>query len=276
MAKKLPPFVRPSTILKVNCCLLISGLFLIDAAPQNPTLQRSNSDPRFDRNATTNVQRQSSFSENSCSLNYKFDYLLLSLSWPPGSCSTSPQECRKGNNKQFNIHGLWPTIRGTLEPSNCCYDSRFNFRALEPILADLDRYWYSYYDANSNRGFWAHEWRKHGTCSRNIPSLKGETRYFGTTVQMAKQLPVLETLSKSRIKPDNSQSYESSDISKALESLSQGRIVQVECDYELSQPVPILTGVNFCFDSNLKPTDCPQTWRKCQRKLMFRNSPSRT
>lgn len=147
-----------SSSVAVTCCLLVlsCSTFSSLAAPQqNPSLQRSNSDTRFNRNGTTAnaFQRQSSFKENSCSLNYNFDYLQLSLSWPPGSCSTSPQECKKGSNKQFNIHGLWPTIKGTQEPSNCCHEGRFDFRALQPLLADLDEHWYSYYDPNSNRGF---------------------------------------------------------------------------------------------------------------------------
>lgn len=266
---------RTSANSTAICWLILVGCLIsleaAAAAPQNPGLRRSNSDP--------GLARSNSGSGQSCSLNYNFDYLQLSLSWPPGACSTSPQQCRKGSNKQFNIHGLWPTKRGTQEPSNCCAESQnFDLRQLRPILGELDQNWYSYYDPNSNRGFWAHEWRKHGTCSRNVPSLRGETSYFGTTLKLAKQLPLLEALSKSGIQPsDDPQrgAYESGDILRALAPLSQNKVVQIECDYELQQPTPILTGINFCFDSQLKPADCPQTWRKCQRKLLFRSSPTR-
>lgn len=239
-------------------------------------LQRSYSDPRFDRN-NGNLQRSRSFSyRDHCKTNYKFDYIQLTLIWAPGSCSTSAQECKREENRHFTVHGMWPTIKGTQEPSNCCFDNTFDYKSLTKLMPLLNEYWFSYYDTNGNRGFWAHEWLKHGTCSRDIPSLRGEALYFGTTVQLASKLPILEALRNSSIIPDNRKAYKSIDVYNALKPISQGRVLQIDCDYEHNQPTPILTGVNFCFDADLKSTDCPEMKRRCQRELIFPYTSSRT
>lgn len=232
--------------------------------------QRPFSFSRFNRNQMS-LPRQSSYRDH-CKTNYKFDYVQLTLMWAPGACSTSPKECVRVENRYFTVHGMWPTLRGTQEPSDCCFDNTFDIRALQPILPILDQYWFSYYDAHSNKGFWSHEWLKHGTCSRDIESLRGEARYFGNTVQIARQLPILESLNSSNIVPSNNKIYAASDIYKALKAVSQGKVLQISCDYEHNQPNPILTGLAFCFDTNMKPSDCPETKPKCQKNIIFRAS----
>lgn len=239
--------------------------------------QRSFSFSRFNRN-NSSLTRQSSYYNyrDHCKTNYKFDYVQLTLMWAPGACSTSPKECVREENRYFTVHGMWPTIRGTQEPSDCCFDNTFDIRALQPILPVLDQYWFSYYDAGSNKRFWSHEWLKHGTCSRDIASLRGEANYFGSTVQIAKQMPILETLSKANIVPANDKVYPAMDIYKALKVLSQGKVLQLTCDYEHEQPTPILTGLGFCFDNDMKPADCPETKQKCQKNLIFPASSKRS
>lgn len=229
-------------------------------------LRRSQSDTRLNRNST--FHRQSSVRDR-CHTNYNFDYTQLTLQWAPGVCSTSPRACKREVGSHFTIHGMWPTIRGTQEPDYCCFDNTFDFKALEPIMKDLDEYWFSYFDTGSSRSFWAHEWLKHGTCARDIAALRGEPKYFGATLQMAKMMPILQELSKAGIAPDNSKPYQSSAIVKALDTISQGKIIQINCDYEHSQPIPLLTGVSFCFDRDLKPADCPEMRKKCTRQLIF-------
>lgn len=253
--------------------------------PQPNGLQRSQSQPNLNswsdsrsRPPNQGLQRQSSFSNSDhCKTNYKYDYVQLTLQWAPGVCSTSPRECTRVENRYFTIHGMWPTITGTQEPANCCFDNTFNYPAVKPIEKDLDNFWFSYFDSNSrgNRHFWAHEWLKHGTCSRDVAKLRGELPYFQTTLQMAKQMNTLNVLSKSGIVPNDQKSYASGDIVKALQPLSQNKTVTIDCDFEHNQPIPIMTGVNFCFDSELKPKNCPPMRRKCQGQVYFRANQSR-
>lgn len=195
--------------------------------------------------------------------------------WAPGSCSTSPQECKREVNSHFTVHGMWPTQKGTRDPANCCFDNFFDYRALDPIMKDLNEYWFSYYDPSNSRSFWAHEWLKHGTCSKNVPSLRGELNYFGKTVDIAKRTPVLETLKRANIIPANGKPYNSLDVYNALLPLSGNKVISIDCDYEHNQPIPLLVGVNFCFDSDLKPADCPETKRKCKRQIIIPASATR-
>ncbi len=69
----------------------------------------------------------------------------------------------KEDNNQWSIHGLWPQYNDDKYPTYC-KNVEFNYEVLQPILAELEKYW------NSNRGtlgdedFWKHEWQKHGSC----------------------------------------------------------------------------------------------------------------
>lgn len=214
-------------------------------------------------------------SSDHCSTNYSFDYVQLTLVWPPGSCSTSARPCKKEEDKHFTIHGMWPTIKGTQKPAFCCFDNTFDYNALQPLMDDMNEYWYSYY-GDSSREFWTHEWLKHGTCARDFKGFKGELRYFGNTLEIAKKLPILESLKKFNIVPDNERKYSSSDILKALEPIGQGKVVQIDCDLEHHQPTPVLTGIAICFDADSKPADCPASKSRCQKELIFKQTSTKS
>ena len=64
-------------------------------------------------------------------------------------------------NKEWSIHGLWPQISENEYPS-FCKKVNFDIGKLEPILPDLNNYWYS--SKEKNEDFWKHEWQKHGSC----------------------------------------------------------------------------------------------------------------
>lgn len=236
-------------------------------------LRRSLSDSHLYRNKNpifTPFHRQSSFRK--CHTDYRFDYTQLTLMWAPGTCRTSPHACKRTESKHFTIHGMWPTLKGTEEPDFCCFDNTFDYDSIKPLLPALNEYWFSYYDVSDSRSFWEHEWLKHGTCARDIPALRGESKYFGITLGLAQKLDVLGNLKKSNIVPDNDKPYKSSDIYNVLSKLADGKVPQIDCDFEHHQSIPILTGVNFCFDSNLEFSDCPQMKLKCQRLVYFVNN----
>lgn len=68
----------------------------------------------------------------------------------------------EGNN-QWSIHGLWPQYNKENYPSYC-KDVEFDYYNLQPILAELERYWYSNRGTLGDEDFWKHEWQKHGSC----------------------------------------------------------------------------------------------------------------
>jgi ribonuclease T2 len=84
-----------------------------------------------------------------------FAYYLLSLSWSPAFCLSSPvaEECNGPRRFGFVVHGLWPqNERGW--PEHC--DAR---RAVSDDVVE------GIADLMPARGLVYHEWSAHGTCS---------------------------------------------------------------------------------------------------------------
>ena len=93
----------------------------------------------------------------------RFDFYVLSLSWSPGFCATGGDatrrdQCRRGAEIGFTVHGLWPQY-GRGYPSDCPGAGRPDRAA----LAQTDGVY-------PDEGLARYEWRKHGTCSGLSPS----------------------------------------------------------------------------------------------------------
>lgn len=87
----------------------------------------------------------------------------------------------KEQNNTFSIHGLWPQYSPTQYPSYC-KEVSFSLDKLQPILPDLNKYWYSTEEKNSD--FWEHEYKKHGSCVfTNIT----EYEYFEKALELYKE-----------------------------------------------------------------------------------------
>jgi ribonuclease T2 len=87
----------------------------------------------------------------------KYDYYLLTLSWSPEFCSIqgTGQECKA--HPGFIVHGLWPQ----------------NFDGTYPQFCDEGRPGPAHPEQNMDitpdSSLLAHEWAKHGTCTRLAP-----------------------------------------------------------------------------------------------------------
>ena len=263
--------------LLVCCCLLNNNWSTFrEVSAQNSylnALRRGSSQPNLAPSAPTPrhhhppPRRANSQDGNGCKTNYKFDYLALTLEWSPGSCATSAEKCIRRENRFFTIHGMWPQMRDSWNgPSDCCFDNIFYYNEIQPMEKELNKYWFSYFYPDNGK-FWSHEWTKHGTCTRDVPNLRGEKNYFATVLTIAKSLPILDALSKSGILPDKSKSYQSADINRALANINNGKTVMIDCALEHNQKIPLLTGLKFCFDTSLKPVDCPRSKSRCSRDL---------
>lgn len=66
-------------------------------------------------------------------------------------------------DKQWSIHGLWPQYNNDQYPTYC-KPVEFDYQDLQPILAQLEKYWYSNRGTLGDEDFWKHEWQKHGSC----------------------------------------------------------------------------------------------------------------
>lgn len=86
----------------------------------------------------------------------QFDYYVLALSWSPDYCaakgSGDPQQCGKGRQLGFVLHGLWPQYdRGY--PQDCTTEK------FDPKMRQ------QFPDLYPSSKLFSHEWEKHGTCS---------------------------------------------------------------------------------------------------------------
>lgn len=89
-----------------------------------------------------------------------FDFYVLSLSWSPTWCAGNDsagktQQCRRGENNGFIVHGLWPqNDRG--------YPEFCPTRQPDRVPENLGR---TVMDIIPSMGLIGHQWRKHGSCS---------------------------------------------------------------------------------------------------------------
>ena len=95
------------------------------------------------------------------------------------------QKCHK--NSDYTIHGLWIDYSKGGYPA-FCKNTPYNEHALQPIKADLHKYWPSCYKCSTpdcDSSLWKHEWKKHATCfHQNISAID----YFNTTLNLYHKL----------------------------------------------------------------------------------------
>ena len=104
----------------------------------------------------------------------RFDYYAVALSWSPAFCAThdDPNQCARGRQAGFVLHGLWPQYAKGY-PQECSTErlqapERAKYAPLFPSPKMVD-----------------HEWRKHGTCSGLNPAA-----YFALTATLRDQLAI--------------------------------------------------------------------------------------
>ena len=84
----------------------------------------------------------------------------------------------KEQNNTYSIHGLWPQYSTTSYPTFCNKVS-FDINKLQPIMTQLNQYWYS--TEQKNTDFWKHEYEKHGSC---VFTPMTEEEYFQKTLEL--------------------------------------------------------------------------------------------
>ncbi len=90
----------------------------------------------------------------------EFDFYLLSLSWSPAFCLSSPNspECNGPRRFGFIVHGLWPQYEQGW-PENCDVHEPVPDNVVAGIA-----------DIMPARALVYHEWSAHGTCSGLNPT----------------------------------------------------------------------------------------------------------
>ncbi len=166
-----------------------------------------------------------------------FDYYLLSLSWSPSFCLSSPgaAECDGPRRYGFIVHGLWPqNERGW--PQYC------NIHV--PVPDDVVR---AVTNIMPSRQLVYHEWSAHGTCSGLDPAA-----FFALVRRAYDGLNLPAPPSEARQPLQQSPDAVADAFAAANLGLGRQSIV-VTCS---GQQVPRLREVHICLDRDLKPREC--------------------
>lgn len=79
---------------------------------------------------------------------------------------------------------------------------------METIIPELQNRWTeikgSKYKTSKSSigGLWKHEWIKHGTCSKSLPALDTEMKYFKQALDWSKQYQLTDILTRGDIRPN--------------------------------------------------------------------------
>jgi ribonuclease T2 len=166
----------------------------------------------------------------------QFDYYLLSLSWSPAFCLSSPgsPECNGPRRYGFIVHGLWPQNEQGW-PEHC---------GSEPVADSVVD---SISDLMPARALVYHEWSTHGTCSG-----LSSAAYFGLVRQAyaaVAQPPQFKDLPSAI---EQSPAAITAAFMHANPQLPPQSVV-VSCS---GQSTPRLREVHVCFDRDLKARAC--------------------
>jgi ribonuclease T2 len=166
-----------------------------------------------------------------------FDYYLLSLSWSPAFCLSSPDaaECSGARRYGFVVHGLWPQNEQGW-PQYC----NVHVPVPDEVVQDIS-------DIIPARQLVYHEWSSHGTCSGLQPAA-----FFALVRRAYATVKVPASLSEARQSLQQSPESLTEAFAKANPSLAPQSVV-VTCS---GQSLPRLREVHVCLDRDLKSRAC--------------------
>ncbi len=166
-----------------------------------------------------------------------FAYYLLSLSWSPAYCLSSPgaAECNGPRRYGFIVHGLWPQYEQGW-PEHCDVHLRVPDEVVQGIA-----------DLMPARGLVYHEWSAHGTCSGLEPAA-----FFALVRRAYTSVAIPREFSN----PTQAIEQSPATIAGAFLQVNPrlpAQSVVVTCT---GQGVPRLREVHVCLDRDLAPRAC--------------------
>ncbi|KAL8567682.1 hypothetical protein ACOMHN_008990 [Nucella lapillus] len=200
----------------------------------------------------------------------KWDTLILTQSWPPGECVFFESRCRIPSVvKTWVIHGLWPTLKGTVGPNYCNKSWEFdiqNVKSLEPKLLSS---WPSIDEKEQSQHVWCHEWDKHGTCGSSLAAITDQWHYFNVTLGLHYRFDMATILASGKVVPSNDQSYSYSQVREAVHGKT-GSNPNLLCVKNRSDGKCYLEQIELCMTPTFEPVDCvPHATRR--QTLLFRS-----
>ncbi len=166
----------------------------------------------------------------------QFDYYLLSLSWSPAFCLSSPgaPECNGPRRYGFIVHGLWPQNEQGW-PEHCG-----SAQVPDSVVDSIS-------DLMPARALVYHEWSAHGTCSGLDPA-----GFFGLVRKSYSSLTLPPQFADIHQTIEQAPSAITAAFVHANPQLPPQSVV-VSCS---GQATPRLREVHVCFDRELKARAC--------------------
>lgn len=189
-----------------------------------------------------------------------WDLLIFTQNWPSSVCHKWSSEgvnhsCLNYPANTWTIHGIWPTKLGTIGPGFCKNSSSFSPEAIYGIEDQLMQVWAPVEKHKKKYDFWAHEWKKHGTCASILPALATEFDYFYKGIELIQAYNMNGVLQKAGIIPG--QAYNVTQIWDGVHKVLNKK-PQVVC-FNDKENVSVLLEVRICFDKQLNLVDCDGT-----------------
>lgn len=195
----------------------------------------------------------------SCTNEYLVEYMVLSMSWPPGVCSSGRFDC-KGSKKNFVIKGLKPSFKEN--KGKCCARENFNPEELGSLETELKNNWPAL-DSKDEKEVWTREWEQSGKCATRIKGLNSVFKYFNFALKNFNKLALKSALTTKGFYPTDHQSYYGQNLLTAIHR-RYGVRADIQCAPMKQNPNKlVLTEINFCYDTDLKQFDCPYTSSNC-------------
>jgi ribonuclease T2 len=166
-----------------------------------------------------------------------FAYYLLSLSWSPAFCLSSPgaAECSGPRRYGFIVHGLWPQYEQGW-PENCDVHRTVPDDVVRGIA-----------DLMPARGLVYHEWAAHGSCSGLEPA-----EFFAQLRRAYARIVIPRELSSPAEAIEQSPAAIAGAFLQANPRLPP-QSIEVTCT---GQGTPRLREVHICLDRDLAPRAC--------------------
>jgi ribonuclease T2 len=166
-----------------------------------------------------------------------FAYYLLSLSWSPAFCLSSPgsAECSGARRYGFIVHGLWPQYEQGW-PEHCDVHRPVPDGVVQGIA-----------DLMPARALVYHEWSTHGTCSGLEPE-----EFFALVRRAYAGIVIPPELSNLNRAIEQSPAAVADAFLRANPRLAAQSLV-VTCS---GQGAPRLREIHLCLDRNLTPRAC--------------------
>ncbi|XP_043471999.1 ribonuclease Oy-like [Leptopilina heterotoma] len=183
-----------------------------------------------------------------------YDFLLFAQQWPLTTCMQNGKQRNQCNipHNDWTVHGIWPSKNAPARgPEECDRRNQLRVQNLANIRSQLERRWLNVL-SNNAEGFWSWEWKKHGTCSLNLPALNSQNKYFNQGLTWNRNYVIGNILNNGGVRPGGS--YTLQNIQAALRRGLNNVTPQISCFKSGNRQ--FLQEIRICISKNLQLINC--------------------